>query len=1040
MTGNFSPNTYKPTSKDHLLEEDNLYLENILGETIKYCEGNVFGNELYNLVETIRKLAIQFRSFDDAIAKRRLVTILNDLDIEVAIHVIQALTFYSHLANIAEDVHHIRRRRAHLINKSSAQEGSLDWALNKVLNTNIKISTFTSFFQKSHIRAVLTAHPTEVQRRSILETELAIANLLLIRRNISNTPAEEENIDTEIKAKILTLWQTSILRSNKLSVKDEIENGLSYFHYTFLKEIPLLYCTLDEKLNSLLSKNLLSNNILSNNFDKNKNKNNEKSERLNSFFKIGSWIGGDRDGNPFVDATTLRHAFKRSSLLLFDFYFIELQNLGLELSISNIHVKVSDDLQKLSEHSPDKSLHRNIEPYRRALIGIYERLLNTSKKFKENDLMFNKESLNENETENEYEKESILDNNFNKQKSQKIQLYNNRVNNEYYTSSEKFLEELEIVYTSLLENKGVLLTKLRLLPLIYAVKTFGFYLTPIDLRQNSDVHAKLISELFRLKASSKSANSSNATISSNSASNSNTAISSKSASISNTAILSKSASNSNSASNSILDFDYKKLSEEEKVKLLLSELNSSEFLYDEDFKYSENFLKERSVFQTAKVIQNNFGVDACPNYIISHCESLSDLLEVLILFKENNLYDIATSRSNLNIIPLFESIKDLEESTSIMEQWFSIPQVLKLIKQLDNTQEIMLGYSDSNKDGGLFCSNWSLYKCQASLVQLFHKYNITLRLFHGRGGSVGRGGGPSYQAIISQAPESIKGQIRLTEQGEVIASKYSNNENAKRNIETLVAATIEASLIPQDNVSILQNSKEFIQAMDELSQKSQEAYRSLVYETDGFSDYFFLSTPIKEISELNIGSRPTSRDPNSIKNISTLRAIPWVFSWSQSRIMLPGWFGFGSAVDSYKKNHGRNGILLLKNFNKNSPFFKTLLSNMDMVLAKTDLAVALRYKTLVTNQKLAEEIFEKIKNEWELSVKYLLEITNKKVLLAENPSLARSIINRFAYLDPLNHLQVELIKRRRAGDTNENISKGIHLTINGIASALRNSG
>ena len=1037
MTSNFSPNTYKPTSKDHLLEEDNLYLENILGETIKYCEGNIFGNELFNLVETIRKLAIQFRSFDDAIAKRRLVTILNDLDIEVAIHVIQALTFYSHLANIAEDVHHIRRRRAHLINKSSAQEGSLDWALNKVLNTNIKIPSFTSFFQKSHIRAVLTAHPTEVQRRSILETELAIANLLLIRRNISNTPAEEENIDTEIKAKILTLWQTSILRSNKLSVIDEIENGLTYFHYTFLKEIPLLYCTLDEKINSLLSKNILSN---------------KKNERLNSFFKIGSWIGGDRDGNPFVDATTLRHAFKRSSLLLFDFYFVELQNLGLELSISNIHVKVSDDLQKLSEHSPDKSLHRNIEPYRRALIGIYERLLNTSKKFKENDLMFNKESINENE------KESILSNNFNNQKTQKIQLYNNRVNNEYYTSSEKFLEELEIVYSSLLENKGVLLTKLRLLPLIYAVKTFGFYLTPIDLRQNSDVHAKLISEFFRLKACSNSAIKSNKSISSNSANNSNTALSSKSASKSNTSILSNSASSSdtaissnsaiksntsissNSASNSIFDFDYEKLTEEEKVKLLLSELNSTKFLYNEEFKYSENFLKERSVFQTAKVIQNNFGVDACPNYIISHCESLSDLLEVLILFKENNLYDIATSRSNLNIIPLFESIKDLEESTSIMERWFSIPQVLKLIKQLDNTQEIMLGYSDSNKDGGLFCSNWSLYKCQANLVELFQKYNITLRLFHGRGGSVGRGGGPSYQAIISQAPESIKGQIRLTEQGEVIASKYSNNENAKRNIETLVAATIEASLIPQDNVTILQNSKEFIQAMDELSQKSQEAYRNLVYETDGFSDYFFLSTPIKEISELNIGSRPTSRDPNSIKNISTLRAIPWVFSWSQSRIMLPGWFGFGSAVDSFKKNHGRNGILLLKNFNKNSPFFKTLLSNMDMVLAKTDLAVAYRYTTLVTNQKLAEEIFGKIKHEWELSVKYLLEITNKKVLLAENPSLARSIINRFAYLDPLNHLQVELIKRRRAGDTNENISKGIHLTINGIASALRNSG
>ncbi len=947
--------------KDYALNQDILLLDEILGDTIKFCQGK----EIFELVESIKNLTIQFRNHDDVEAQKKLEGILNGLNSEQTLYVVRSLTYYSHFTNIAEDVHHIRRRRVHLIQHSPAQEGSIERALEKIFHANSSLSTETliEYFQKANISAVLTAHPTEIQRRSILETELCIADILLKKGEKNNTPEEEKHMETLLRAKILTLWQTSILRTSRLKVKDEIENGLSYFRYTFLKELPQLYCFIENKLNSLLAKE------------------GKTSIRIRPFFKINSWIGGDRDGNPFVDANTLKYAFSRARQLVFEYYFYELQKLGLELSLSGMHVKVSDDLQKLCDTSPDVSEHRTIEPYRRALIGIYARL-------KKTDMFFSKGKDNHNLDVRE-KNTNIANSDFSLSHS----FIENNINEEKlvhpYKSSEDFLLDLETVHTSLSQNGSSLLAATWLEPLIYTVKIFGFHMVPIDLRQNSQVHAQVLSELFKVA--------------------------------------------------NVVD-DYKNLDETTKVEILLSEIQKERLLFDAKQSYSDLFLKEREVLQACFELQKSFGKIACPNYIISNCQTLSDFLEVLVLLKEALLYDVKECRCDLYIIPLFEFIKDLQNAPSIMQSWFKIPQVQKIIQQLENTQEIMLGYSDSNKDGGFFASTWNLYKCQDALVKLFEEKKITLRLFHGRGGSVGRGGGPSYQAILSQAPGSIQGQFRLTEQGEVVASKYANSENGRRNLETLIAATLEASLVPQNEVKQLQDSEEFISTMNALSFEAQKIYHELVYETPNFTDYFFESTPIIEISELNIGSRPSSRNPDAKRDIRQLRAIPWVFSWSQSRVMLPGWYGFGSAVEDFKTKQGASGMEKLKKFYKVSPFFQTLLSNMDMVLAKSDIPLASRYITLVKDQASAKKIFERISKEWHLSVASLFEITNKTTLLTDNPTLARSIKNRFTYLDPLNHFQVELLKRHRSGVNEAYIKNCIHLTINGIASSLRNSG
>jgi phosphoenolpyruvate carboxylase len=563
-----------------------------------------------------------------------------------------------------------------------------------------------------------------------------------------------------------------------------------------------------------------------------------------------------------------------------------------------------------------------------------------------------------------------------------------------YRDATDFCTELRTIEASLNANHGAALVSQRLHPLIRAVEVFGFHLATVDLRQSSDKHEQVVAELLATAR---------------------------------------------------IEANYSALDETEKRTLLMGLLNDARTLRVHAAEYSAHTQSELAIFDMAKSMRDRFGAQAIRHYIISHTETVSDMLEVLLLQKEVGLMVgtlDALAMNDLIVVPLFETIEDLRNAAPIMRAFYALPGVATMVARSGHEQDIMLGYSDSNKDGGIFTSNWELYRAEIALVELFDElaatHQIQLRMFHGRGGTVGRGGGPSYQAILAQPPGTVRGQIRLTEQGEVIGSKYANPEIGRRNLETLVAATLEATLLQPTKPA----TKAFLQAAAELSQLSMAAYRKLVYETPGFTEYFFSATPIREIAELNIGSRPASRKAS--QKIEDLRAIPWGFSWGQCRLTLPGWYGFGSAVQTFittgTADQQKDRIALLQKMVRQWPFFSTLLSNMDMVMAKSDLALASRYSELVGDARLRKKVFSAIEQEWHSTAQALATITGEKNRLANNEALQRSMRHRFPYIDPLHHLQVELIRRYREGQNDDRVQRGIHISINGIAAGLRNTG
>jgi len=942
--------------KDAPLREDIRFLGRLLGDVLREQQGSA----AFDLVETIRQNAVRFHREGDRSAARALDTLLGGLTNEQAIQVVRAFSYFSHLANIAEDRHHNRRRRVHALAGSRAQPGSLRAALQSLKDAGrADPATLQAFFASALIVPVLTAHPTEVQRKSILDAEREIARLLA-HRDDALTERESARNTESMRAYVTTLWQTRMLRSSRLTVADEIENALSYYRSTFLTEIPALYDDVSAELHDAVPS--------------------VRAEGLGRFLQMGSWIGGDRDGNPNVTAQTLQLAITRQATEIFAHYLEEVHLLGAELSVSHLLAGASDALLTLARRSPDDSPHRTDEPYRRALIGVYARLAATAREWVGH--VPHRGAIG---------------------------------NATPYLDAAEFISDLNTVVASLMAHHGGALISQRLGPLVRAAEVFGFHLASIDLRQSSDVHEAVIAELFA-KAG--------------------------------------------------VEANYAKLDEREKLALLLRELREPRPLFSPYLDYSQRTRDELAVFTAARDIRARFGPRAVRNYIISHTETVSDLVEVMLLQKETGLFqgslgndshDSATAvepKVGAMVIPLFETIADLRNAPVIMREFFDIPGMSAVMTQQGGEQEVMLGYSDSNKDGGFLTSNWELYKAELALVHLFEEKGIRLRLFHGRGGTVGRGGGPTYQAILSQPPGTVNGQIRLTEQGEIIASKFANAEIGRRNLETIVAATLEATLLPSRNQPPRLAAYEKV--MQTLSDTAFTAYRNLVYETPGFTDYFFSATPIAEIAELNIGSRPASRKFSDPKNrrIEDLRAIPWGFSWGQCRLLITGWYGFGSAVSAYLDggdgNEGSDGkgneagrekrLDTLRQMVKRWPFFANLLSNMDMVLAKTDLGVASRYAELVADEKLRKRVFNRIVDEWQRTSQALALITGHEERLADNPLLARSIKNRFPYLDPLNHLQVELLQRHRAGESDERARRGIHLSINGIAAGLRNTG
>jgi phosphoenolpyruvate carboxylase len=917
-------------AKNKPLVDDIRLLGRLLGDTIREQDGR----EAFELVERVRQLSVAYRLKADAQAGRALDRLLKNLSGDQTVSVIRAFSYFSHLANIAEDRHHVRRREVHEA-QGEVQEGSLALSFERLADAGVRASQIVALLERAYISPVLTAHPTEVQRKSILDAERAIAELLAQRDELRSERDRAEN-EALLRARITQLWQTRMLRTAKLTVSDEIENALSYYHATFLRQIPRLYREIEEAL---------------------------PGHEIAPFFRMGQWIGGDRDGNPFVTAETLRIALARQAEVALRFYLTEVHHLGAELSISATLAPVTADMRALAERSPDHNEHRKDEPYRRALIGIYARLA------------ANLQAL----TGTEALRHAVAPQN-------------------PYSDAGAFLADLRVIEASLRSHHAAALVKPRLAPLIRAVQVFGFHLATVDLRQSSDKHEIVIAELLK---------------------------------------------------HARIEAGYSALPEAAKREVLLRMLADARPLRVLGAEYSAWTRSELEIFETAAEMLARYGRDALRHCIISHTEDVSDLLEVLLLLKECGLMHGALgdagTRSDLIVVPLFETIGDLRQAEPIMRTYYGLPGIAAMVKASGAEQDIMLGYSDSNKDGGSFTSNWELYRAEIALVELFtelgQRDGITLRLFHGRGGTVGRGGGPSFQAILAQPPGTVNGQIRLTEQGEVINSKYANPEIGRRNLETLVAATLEATLLHPTR----QAPKAFLEAADELSRASMAAYRELVYETPGFTDYFFAATPIREIAELNIGSRPASR--KATRAIEDLRAIPWSFSWGQCRVALPGWCGFGSAIERYldvSAKERAERLALLQRMYKQWPFFRTLLSNLDMVLAKTDFGIAARYVELVEDRKLGKKIFERIRAEWQRTHDALHRITGESRRLASNPSLARSIAHRFPYLDPLNHLQVELMRRHRErGDADpsaERVKRGIHISINGIAAGLRNTG
>jgi phosphoenolpyruvate carboxylase len=907
------------------MREDIRLLGAILGDTVR--EQN--GDEVFDLVERARVESFRVRRSE--IDRAELADLFSGIDIRHAIPVIRAFTHFALLANVAEDIHRERRRAVHVAAGEPPQDSSLAATYLKLDQADLEAAAVADALSGALVAPVITAHPTETRRRTVFDTQHRVTELMRLRMHGLTHTADGRDIEVELRRNILTLWQTALVRLSRLKISDEIETGLRYYPAAFFEVIPQVNA---EVRNALQARwpghDLLEQPIL----------------------RPGSWIGGDRDGNPNVDAGVVRLATGRAAHVAFAHYFAEITALEEELSMSARLVRVSDELTALAEACGEPA--RADEPYRRALRVIHGRLTATGRNI-----------LDE---QPEHELDLGLD---------------------AYATPEEFLADLDTVDTSLRGHGSAVLADDRLSRLREAVRVFGFHLCGLDMRQNSEVHEQVVGELLAWAG---------------------------------------------------VHPDYASLPEAKRVELLATEISTRRPLIGEGAELSELARKELDIVGAAARAVTVFGAQAVPNYIISMCESVSDLLEAAILLKEAGLLDVSGAAHGevyapVGIVPLFETIEDLQQGSSILEAALALPVYRSIVTARGQHQEVMLGYSDSNKDGGYLAANWALYRAELDLVEAARTTGIRLRLFHGRGGTVGRGGGPSYDAILAQPPGAVNGSLRITEQGEVIAAKYAEPRIAHRNLETLLAATLESTLLDVEGLG--DEAGPAYQVLDELAALAQRAYSELVHETPGFVDYFKASTPVSEIGALNIGSRPSSRKPTT--SIADLRAIPWVLAWSQSRVMLPGWYGTGTAFQQWIADD-ETRLAVLQDLYRRWPFFRTVLSNMAQVLAKSDMGLAARYSELVEDKELRARVFDKIVTEHTRTIEMYKLITGQDDLLADNPALARSVFNRFPYLEPLNHLQVELLRRYRGGDTDERVQRGILLTMSGLATALRNSG
>jgi len=878
------------------------YLGKLLGDVIRAYGGD----RLFERIESIRASSVdRYRGVADPSAMGRGLETLTPDD---TLSFVRAFMLFSMLANLAED-------RQGGLNESGEDVAA---ALSRLASRGVDAEAVAELLDRALIVPVLTAHPTEVMRKSMIDHRNRIAELMRHRDLGRVETPSGDAVEQAILRQISLLWQTRPLRRERLYVADEVEIALTYLRDVFLQVLPRLYARWERLL----------------------------PHRPRSFLRLGSWIGGDRDGNPNVTADSLRLALAHASRAVLDSYLDQIHALGAELSISTELARTTEEVEKLAAESGDDHPARRDEPYRRALSGCYARLAATYE-------LFN---------------------------GHPPARHASVAGKSPYLRPEELRTDLVTIAHGLAQTgAGLLATGGALGRLIRAVDSFGFHLATLDLRQNSDVHARVVAELLRVAG---------------------------------------------------VEHDYAALDEEARVSLLRKELASERLLASPFSHYSDETLSDLAIAHAAAEAHERYGKACITTYIISKCESVSDMLEVNVLLKEAGLYRASEpGAAAIMVVPLFETISDLQRAPQIMHAWLELPEVHEAASRR-GYQEVMVGYSDSNKDGGYLTSVWSLNQATRALAKEFEATKTAMQIFHGRGGAVGRGGGSSFAAIRAQPRGTVQGRIRITEQGEVIAAKYGTPESAGANLEAITAATLLATLEPA--TTPMGEVARYVQAMESISATAFGTYRNLVYETEGFRTFFRQMTPLLEIAELKIGSRPASRTKSD--RIEDLRAIPWVFSWAQARVMLPGWYGAGQALRAFPDK------ALLREMAQGWPFFRATLDNMEMVLAKSDMAIAKRYTTLVQDAALAENLFGRIRTAWEATHDCLLEITGQTRLLEHNPKLEASIRLRLPYIEPLNLLQVELLKRYRSGETDARVREGIHLSINGVATALRNSG
>ena len=936
-------------------------LENFTNKDIIKEEAEI----LTNLLDDITKNLVRPETFDKItqlkdLSKTKNYRELNQLVEQLTNEEMTVISRYFAilplLINISEDVD-----LAYEINHLNNVDGEYLGKLSSTIKEVAKNEDAQEILENLNIVPVLTAHPTQVQRKTMLDLTNHIHALLRQHRDVKAGLINENKWYNNLRCNIEIMMQTDMIRDKKLKVTNEITNVMEYYNSSFLQAVPNLM---------LEYKRLAKEHGL-------------ELEQPRPI-TMGMWIGGDRDGNPFVTAETLKRSATIQSEVILNYYIEKISKLYRHFSLSTSLSKTSEAVAEMAAQSSDTSVFREKEPYRRAFHYIQSKLIQTLVNLKEWTMM--------GETrEDRYAVERLLGANAHQQ-GPVSDYIGNRISGALkeisakeapaYASAQEFKEDLKKIKDSLLENKSEYLISGEFAELLEAIDVFGFYLASIDMRQDSSVHEACVAELL------------------------------KSAGIND---------------------HYSDLSEDEKCQVLLKELlEDPRILSATHAEKSELLEKELAIFQTARELKDRLGEEVIRQNIISHATSVSDMLELAVMLKEVGLVD--TEKARVQIVPLFETIEDLDHSEETMRSYLSLPIAKRWIASKNNYQEIMLGYSDSNKDGGYLSSCWTLFKAQQQLTAIGDEFGVKITFFHGRGGTVGRGGGPTYEAITSQPLKSINDRIRLTEQGEVIGNKYGNKDAAYYNLEMLVSATINRMISEQKSPFSMFD--RFGEVMDKVVNRSYDIYRDLVFGNEHFYDYFFESSPIKAISSFNIGSRPAAR--KTITEIGGLRAIPWVFSWSQSRVMFPGWYGVGSSFKEFIDEDPEN-IETLRYMYKNWPFFQSLLSNVDMVLSKANMDIAFEYAQLCEEEEV-RNIYQIILHEWQLTKDIILMIEEHDELLAENPYLKESLDYRMPYFNVLNYIQLELIRRQRTGQLSADQDKLIHITINGVATGLRNSG